>query len=194
MRSFTSFPRGFRAIQSSLPRTAISRPTSRPFSQLINRSTRSSPALSWASGRTSVSASTLRHNSSSARPLTDQAADAARDAENEEQNRKRREQEPAYQITFTCKPCGERSSHRMSKQGYHRGTVVIRCPSCKNRHIISDHLNIFYDKKTTLEDILAEQGNKLKRGYVEGDMEFWDDGSVTPKEGEEAKSDQGQLP
>ncbi|GMF78835.1 unnamed protein product [Aspergillus oryzae] len=143
---------------------------------------------------TSVSASTLRHNSSSARPLTDQAADAARDAENEEQNRKRREQEPAYQITFTCKPCGERSSHRMSKQGYHRGTVVIRCPSCKNRHIISDHLNIFYDKKTTLEDILAEQGNKLKRGYVEGDMEFWDDGSVTPKEGEEAKSDQGQLP
>ena len=82
----------------------------------------------------------------------------------------------------------------MSKQGYHRGTVVIRCPSCKNRHIISDHLNIFYDKKTTLEDILAEQGNKLKRGYVEGDMEFWDDGSVTPKEGEEAKPDQGQLP
>ncbi|KAE8135878.1 DNL zinc finger-domain-containing protein [Aspergillus pseudotamarii] len=194
MRAFTSFPRGLRAIQSSLPRTAISRPTSRPFSQLINRSTRSSPALYWASARITVPVSTFRHNSSSAKPLTDQAADAARDAENEEQNRKRREQEPAYQITFTCKPCGERSSHRMSKQGYHRGTVVIRCPSCKNRHIISDHLNIFYDKKTTLEDILAEQGNKLKRGYVEGDMEFWDDGSVTPKEGEEAKSDQGQLP
>ncbi|KAE8373083.1 DNL zinc finger-domain-containing protein [Aspergillus bertholletiae] len=194
MRSFTPFSQGLRAIQSSLPRTAILRSTSRPFSHLISRSTRSSPSLSWVSARISLPASTLRHNSSSARPLTDQAADAARDAENEEQNRKRREQEPAYQITFTCKPCGERSSHRMSKQGYHRGTVVIRCPSCKNRHIISDHLNIFYDKKTTLEDILAEQGDKLKRGYVEGDMEFWDDGSATPKEGGKAKSDQGQLP
>ncbi|GAB1195081.1 hypothetical protein APSETT444_004335 [Aspergillus pseudonomiae] len=172
MRSFTSFPRGLRAIQSSLPRTAISRPTSRPFSQLINRSTRSSPALSWTAVRISVPASTLRHNSSSARPLTDQSADAARDAENEEQNRKRREQEPAYQITFTW----------LSPRDGRDPLSVL------------DHLNIFYDKKTTLEDILAEQGNKLKRGYVEGDMEFWDDGSVTPKEGEEAKPDQGQLP
>ncbi|KAE8392125.1 DNL zinc finger-domain-containing protein [Aspergillus alliaceus] len=196
MRPFTSFPRGLRAVYSSLPpRTAIARSISRPFSQLIGRSTWPSPVLYWSSVQISLPASTpLRHNSSSARPLTDQAADAARDAENEEQNRKRREQEPAYQITFTCKPCGERSSHRMSKQGYHRGTVVIRCPSCKNRHIISDHLNIFYDKKTTLEDILAEQGGKLKRGYVEGDMEFWDDGSVNPKDGQEAKPDQGQLP
>jgi protein import protein ZIM17 len=82
----------------------------------------------------------------------------------------------------------------MSKQGYHRGTVLIRCPSCENRHVISDHLNIFYDKKTTLEDILAEQGNKLKRGYMDGDMEFWDDGSVTQKEEQAAKPDQGQLP
>ncbi|KAE8353598.1 DNL zinc finger-domain-containing protein [Aspergillus coremiiformis] len=193
MRSFTSVPR-LRAFQSSLPRIAISRPLSRPFSQLTNRLTRPSLTLPWASVRISVPASTLRYNSNSANPLTDQAADAARDAENEEENRRRREQEPAYEITFTCRPCGERSSHRLSKQGYHRGTVVIRCPSCKNRHIISDHLNIFYDKKTTLEDILAEQGGKLKRGYVEGDMEFWDDGSVTPKEGQEAKSDQGQLP
>ncbi|KAE8145234.1 DNL zinc finger-domain-containing protein [Aspergillus avenaceus] len=184
MRSFTSL-RGLRAIQTSLPRsTLISRSTSRPFSQLLQRPTR--PAvLPQSSLRFAI-----RHNSDSARPLTDRSEDAAKEAEAEEQNRKRREQEPAYQITFTCKPCGNRSSHRMSKHGYHRGTVVIRCPSCKNRHVISDHLNIFFDQKSTLEDILEQQGGKLKRGYVEGDMEFWDDGTVTKKE--ESKSDQEQ--
>jgi len=50
--------------------------------------------------------------------------------------------EPTYQLTFTCKPCKHRSSHEMSRQGYHHGTVLITCPECKNRHVISDHLNV----------------------------------------------------
>jgi hypothetical protein len=45
-------------------------------------------------------------------------------------------------MTFTCKPCNTRSSHRISKQGYHFGSVLITCPECKNRHIISDHLGV----------------------------------------------------
>lgn len=44
---------------------------------------------------------------------------------------------------------------------------------------MSDHLKIFFDKGTTVEDILKENGGKVARGYLEGDMEFWDDGSVT---------------
>jgi DNL zinc finger len=51
-------------------------------------------------------------------------------------------EQPAYEMTFTCKPCGIRSSHRISKQGYHHGSVLITCPECKNRHIISDHLGV----------------------------------------------------
>jgi protein import protein ZIM17 len=66
----------------------------------------------------------------------------------------------------------------MSKHGYHKGTVLIACPSCKNRHIIADHLGIFLDDKTTLEDILAKQGANVTKGHIEGDMEFWEDGSV----------------
>lgn len=49
---------------------------------------------------------------------------------------------PAYEMTFTCKQCNTRSSHKISKQGYHHGTVLINCPGCKNRHLISDHLKV----------------------------------------------------
>ena len=49
---------------------------------------------------------------------------------------------PAYELTVTCRPCGDRSVHRISQQGYHHGTVMITCPSCKNRHVISDHLKV----------------------------------------------------
>ena len=127
---------------------------------------------------TQVRNSSSANSGGSSRPLTEVPSGQASDAEKEEQNRLRREQEPAYQITFTCKPCGERSSHRISKQGYHRGTVLIRCPSCTNRHVISDHLNIFLEQKSTLEDILQREGKALTKGYLDGDVEFWDDGSV----------------
>jgi protein import protein ZIM17 len=66
----------------------------------------------------------------------------------------------------------------MSKHGYHKGTVLIGCPSCHNRHVISDHLGIFMDQKSTLEDILERKGMTLTKGYVEEDVEFWEDGSV----------------
>jgi protein import protein ZIM17 len=49
---------------------------------------------------------------------------------------------PSYEMTFTCKACSTRSSHRMSKQGYHHGTILITCPGCKNRHLIADHLKV----------------------------------------------------
>ena len=50
--------------------------------------------------------------------------------------------QPSYEITFTCKPCMRRSTHTISKQGYHRGSVLITCPECSNRHVISDHLKV----------------------------------------------------
>jgi protein import protein ZIM17 len=58
------------------------------------------------------------------------------------ESRLERDQVPAYELTFTCKVCSTRSSHRISKQGYHNGTVLISCPGCKNRHLISDHLKV----------------------------------------------------
>jgi mitochondrial protein import protein ZIM17 len=106
---------------------------------------------------------------------------------------------PAYQLTFTCTPCRTRSTHRVTKQGYHHGTTLITCPGCKARHLISDHLKIFSDDPITLEDILKKKlsngkplADLLKKGKLgmrqgaiianEGDedIEFWEDGSETP--------------
>ncbi|KAI1302774.1 DNL zinc finger-domain-containing protein [Xylaria venustula] len=92
----------------------------------------------------------------------------------------RKELEPHYQLTFTCVPCTNRSTHIISKQGYHRGSVLITCPSCRNRHVISDNLNIFGDRKITVEDLLREKGQLVKRGTLgeDGDIEFWEDAAA----------------
>jgi protein import protein ZIM17 len=44
-------------------------------------------------------------------------------------------------------------------------------------------LQIFSDKSVTIEDLMKEKGNLVKRGSLsaEGDVEFWDDGSSTPR-------------
>lgn len=74
-------------------------------------------------------------------------------------------------------PCGHRSHHNVSKQGYHTGSTLITCPSCRNRHVMSDHLGIFGDRKITVEDLMRERGRLVKRGRLgeDGDIEFWPD-------------------
>lgn len=79
---------------------------------------------------------TIRCESSSAAPTQPTTSTTAPDS------RLEREQVPSYELTFTCNVCKTRSSHRLSKQGYHKGTVLIGCPQCKNRHLISDHLKV----------------------------------------------------
>ncbi|OIW34573.1 zf-DNL-domain-containing protein [Coniochaeta ligniaria NRRL 30616] len=99
---------------------------------------------------------------------------------------------PQYELTFTCVPCDTRSKHKVSKQGYHHGSVLIACPNCKNRHVISDHLKIFGDRRITVEDLMRERGQLVKRGTLgeDGDVEFWDDGTSTPREKEEARPEE----
>ncbi|KAF3484402.1 DNL zinc finger domain-containing protein [Arthroderma uncinatum] len=122
-------------------------------------------------------------------PLTDNNRSATSETE-AQAAQARRDQEPAYQIHFTCKPCTHRSSHRISKHGYHKGTVLITCPSCSNRHVISDHLKIFMDEPVTLEELLAQNGMKITKGTMEGDMEWWDkDGGMM-----DANSDSATTP
>ncbi|KAK9367308.1 DNL zinc finger-domain-containing protein [Lipomyces kononenkoae] len=73
---------------------------------------------------------------------------------------------PTYNITLTCKVCKNRSSHFMSHQAYHHGTVLVKCPGCNNRHLIADHLKIFSDTRITIEDIIAKEGGVLRKGTL----------------------------
>ena len=61
------------------------------------------------------------------------------------------ENPPAYEITFTCKPCKHRSTHTISKHGYHKGSILIACPECSNRHVISDHLKVGFQPLSMLD-------------------------------------------
>ncbi|EPS42422.1 hypothetical protein H072_3614 [Dactylellina haptotyla CBS 200.50] len=98
-------------------------------------------------------------------------------------------EKPSYELTFTCKKCTHRSTHKVSKQAYHKGTVLIQCPGCQVRHLIADHLKIFRDTSTTIEDILREKGEKITKGvkYGNGDVEFLPDEEAVPEDGKENK-------
>jgi hypothetical protein len=83
-------------------------------------------------------------------------------------------------IGFTCKVCQERSHHTMSKHSYTKGVVLIQCPGCKNRHLIADNLGWFRDNKTTVEDLVKEKGEAIRKIIVDeqgverlGDLMEW---------------------
>lgn len=96
-----------------------------------------------------------RHESNISKPLTDRPEQAP-------SSKSRREEQPSYEMTFTCRACTERSSHRMSKQGYHHGTILITCPGCKNRHLISDHLKVNSSPFHSKED---RRTNSCRRSF-----------------------------
>ncbi|KAH6610550.1 zinc finger protein [Trichoderma cornu-damae] len=112
-----------------------------------------------------------------------QGEPATKDAPSSEGDRPEPKGPAFYQLSFTCVPCGHRSHHNVSKQGYHHGSTLITCPSCRNRHVISDHLNIFGDRKITVEDLMREKGQLVKRGSLgeDGDIEFWPEEAVPEK-------------
>ena len=76
------------------------------------------------------------------RPANGDADAAGAIVPEDEELTTRRGTVPSLEMTFSCKPCGYRSTHRVSKQGYLHGTVLISCPKCKARHLISDHLKV----------------------------------------------------
>ncbi|PWN38301.1 zf-DNL-domain-containing protein, partial [Meira miltonrushii] len=70
-------------------------------------------------------------------------------------------------LTFTCtaNECGHRSTHQFTKRSYEKGIVLVQCPSCKNRHLIADHLGWFTDTKDepkTVEQIVAAHGGRVR--------------------------------
>ena len=124
------------SVSSATPReTSRQDPT-----PLLRRNLRSNPL----GGRLLLARGQLRQNttSSEAHPPPEEVAGTPASPPRVEGEGSSKIDVPSYDITFTCKPCFHRAAHRISKQGYHKGTVIITCPKCSARHLISDHLRV----------------------------------------------------
>ena len=95
----------------------------------------------------STESSSSNNGTRAPRPLTDRdSIDPTRVKSDKEAIAERKAQQPCYDMTFTCKKCLERSSHRITKQAYHFGTVLVNCPGCKGRHLIADHMKVCLER------------------------------------------------
>ncbi|KAG0275965.1 Threonine synthase-like 1 [Linnemannia exigua] len=66
-------------------------------------------------------------------------------------------------IGFTCTVCNHRSHKTMSKHAYQHGVVIMQCDHCKNRHLIADHLGWFKNGGVTVEDLVKERGEEVRK-------------------------------
>jgi len=154
-----SLPSATRALQRACSRQpSVTQACRQQLRHLSSRpSSAFPPLLRTQSHIPNTFQSKQRRCESTAKPLTDRPDQLPKP--------EAREEVPSYEMTFTCKACSTRSSHRMSKQGYHHGTILITCPGCKNRHLIADHLKVYLLRAIRTQRQLLTRLDLLRQAY-----------------------------
>lgn len=72
-------------------------------------------------------------------------------------------------IGFTCRVCDQRTHRTISRQAYLHGVVLVECPGCKNRHLISDRLGWFEQRGDSpdVEGLMKERGEAIRDVWKE---------------------------
>jgi len=76
---------------------------------------------------------------------------------------------PMKYIEFDCSVCQVRVEKTFSKHSYEKGVVIIKCPGCKNLHLIADNLGFTGYGQTNVEEMAKARGEPITTTW-EGDL------------------------
>ncbi|XP_066295267.1 DNL-type zinc finger protein-like isoform X2 [Branchiostoma lanceolatum] len=79
------------------------------------------------------------------------------------------------QLIYTCKVCQTRSVKVISKIGYTKGVVIVKCSGCNNNHLIADNLGWFskeQGRRNVAAVLAGREDQVLEYSLDEGTLEI----------------------